>query len=328
MPARLFFSYSHKDEDLRDQLETHLSTLKRQGLLETWHDRRITAGDEIDSAIMGELERADIILFLVSPDFIASDYCYDMEVRRALERHEQREARTIPVILRPCDWHPTPFGKLLGTPTDGKAITRWPDRDEAFLGVTLAIRKAVEGMGKAVDAPPAPAAAPVPAMAAPSARSGTAAGLRSSNLRVAKTFTQRDRADFLDDTFEFIAKFFEGSLSELEKRNPGIETRFRKIDADRFTAVVYRGGQQVSACTVFRGGLAGGGTQICYSMNENAATNGFNEAISVEHDEQSLFLKMLGMSHMLRGNGRETKLSQEGAAEAFWSILMEPLQRG
>ena len=89
----VFFSYSHKDEALRDQLETHLAMLKRQGVILTWHDRRLVAGDNIDSGIAKELDQADIILLLVSPDFLASDYCYGIEVARALERHAAGEVR-------------------------------------------------------------------------------------------------------------------------------------------------------------------------------------------------------------------------------------------
>ncbi len=135
MPPILFFSYSHLDESYRDQLEVHLAALKRQGLISTWHDRRITVGSHLGQAIDAKLEAAEIILLLVSPDFIASDFCYDREMTRAIERHERGEARVIPVTVRPCDWHPLPFGKLVATPRDGKAISTWPNLDEAFLDV-------------------------------------------------------------------------------------------------------------------------------------------------------------------------------------------------
>jgi internalin A len=102
--VRLFYSYSHKDETLRNKLETHLKLLHRQGLLETWHDRKIEAGAEWKQKIDDNLERADIILLLVSADFIASDYCYEKEMGRALERHEKGEALVIPVIVRDVNW--------------------------------------------------------------------------------------------------------------------------------------------------------------------------------------------------------------------------------
>src|SRR3954453_19850454 len=100
-PVPLFFSYSKKDKALRDKLETHLSLLQSQGVISGWHDRRIEAGTEWDGAISENLDRAGIILLLVSADFLASRYCRDIEVARPMERHDNGEARVIPVILRP-----------------------------------------------------------------------------------------------------------------------------------------------------------------------------------------------------------------------------------
>jgi hypothetical protein len=97
---------------------------------------------QFNSIINQYLETADIILLLISANFLASDYCFDIEMRRAVERHDAGEARVIPVILRACDWQHAPFGKLLAVPTDGRAITKWPDRNEAFLDVAQAIRQA------------------------------------------------------------------------------------------------------------------------------------------------------------------------------------------
>src|SRR5215475_9706813 len=98
--VRLFYSYSHKDETLREELEKHLSLLKRQSVLHDWHDREISAGREWEGAINENLETADVILLLVSADFLASDYCYDKEMKRALEKYEVGEACVIPLIVR------------------------------------------------------------------------------------------------------------------------------------------------------------------------------------------------------------------------------------
>jgi tetratricopeptide (TPR) repeat protein len=140
----VFFSYSHKDEELRDQLSNHLSTLKRKQFITAWHDRRIGAGKEWANEIDERLDQADIILLLISSDFLASDYCYDVEVKRAMERHEAGEARVIPIILRPVDWKGTPFGKLQALPRDARPVTEWPNRDQAFLDVAQGIRAAAE----------------------------------------------------------------------------------------------------------------------------------------------------------------------------------------
>lgn len=140
---RLFYSYSHKDETLRDELETHLKLLQRQGLIQPWHDRRIMAGDEWANEIDDNLNRADIILLLISADFIASDYCYDIEMKLAMERHQQREAQVIPIIVRSVDWKGTLFSKLQCLPTDGKAVTQWGDRDTAWLNVETGLKEAI-----------------------------------------------------------------------------------------------------------------------------------------------------------------------------------------
>jgi hypothetical protein len=139
-PVELFYSYSHKDEELRDQLEIHLAMLKREGAIKSWHDRRISAGREWEGKIDEHLTSADLILLLVSSDFLASDYCYDVEVKRAMEKHEVGDARVIPIILRSCDWKSAPFGRFQALPKDAKPVTRWEDRDEAFLDITRGIR--------------------------------------------------------------------------------------------------------------------------------------------------------------------------------------------
>jgi hypothetical protein len=118
----VFYSYAHRDEALRTELNKHLSLLQRQGVIAGWHDRLITAGTEWAGAIDAHFQRAQIILLLVSADFLASDYCYDVELQRAMARHEAGEARVIPIILRPVDWHTAPFGRLQALPKDGLPI--------------------------------------------------------------------------------------------------------------------------------------------------------------------------------------------------------------
>jgi len=140
---RIFFSYSHKDEEYKDKLVKHLSILKRQGVIEDWHDRKIGAGNEWAGAIDEHLESAEIILLLVSDDFLASDYCWDIELKRGMARHEARTARVIPVILRNVDWAGAPFGKLQALPKDAKPLKSWTDIDEAFTDVAKGIRAVV-----------------------------------------------------------------------------------------------------------------------------------------------------------------------------------------
>jgi formylglycine-generating enzyme required for sulfatase activity len=149
-PIRVFFSYSHEDDRHRIRLEKALKLLERQGLIDTWSDRKLLPGDRWEEGIEEELERADLILFLVSDDFIASEFIWGREMKRALEREEKGEARVVPVIVRPCDWHTAPFGKLQAVPKDGLAVTHsdWGSEDEAWADVARRLRTAVEELAR------------------------------------------------------------------------------------------------------------------------------------------------------------------------------------
>jgi formylglycine-generating enzyme required for sulfatase activity len=149
----LFYSYSHKDEDLRLKLQDHLAPLKWSGMIAEWHDRKIEAGKEWEKEIDDHLSSADIILLLVSASFIASPYCWSVEISKALERHERGEARVIPVILRPCQWQRTSFAKLQFTPRDAKPVTAWPDLDTAFDDVVSKIGAVVDELQRSVSQP-------------------------------------------------------------------------------------------------------------------------------------------------------------------------------
>ena len=141
----VFFSYSHKDEALRDELANHLEILKWNGDISAWHDRQILPGDEWDRDIKDNLNSAQVILLLISSDFMASRYCRDIEITRAMERHEAGEACVIPVILRKCMWSLAPFGKLQALPKNAVPVTDsaiWSTKDDAFTNIAEGIRKA------------------------------------------------------------------------------------------------------------------------------------------------------------------------------------------
>ncbi|WGG48908.1 hypothetical protein [Rugamonas sp. DEMB1] len=260
-------------------------------------------------------------------------------MKRALERHDDGTARVIPVILEPCDWHTAPFGKLLAVPKDGKAVTTWPNQAEAWTDVARQIRKAIEDLGRSqpVAQPAAGYAKSGWGMAQPATQLGQASqadvgGMhleqerpRSSNLRLKKEFTDYDRDKFLHDSFDYMAKFFDGSLEELATRNQGIQVRFQRLDAQRFSAVAYREGKSVAECSVRIGGLGGRSPSLSFSYNANASANTSNEFISVESDTQSMYFKAMGMqSH---GGQQNAQLSEQGASEYYWGLFIERLQR-
>jgi len=139
----VFYSYAHEDEALRDELEKHLSTLQRQGLIISWHDRLIMPGTDWEREIDAHLNAAQVILLLISADFLASDYCYGIEMSLALERHENRQCHVIPILLRPVDWQNTRFAHLQCLPRK-KAVTEFNNRDAAFREITKGIREVIE----------------------------------------------------------------------------------------------------------------------------------------------------------------------------------------
>jgi hypothetical protein len=265
----LFFSYSHIDEDLRNELDKHLSILKRQGVINAWHDRCIIGGSEVDFEINNHLKTANIILLLVSSDFLASDYCYDKEMILAIKMHNNGSAVVLPVILRPCDWQGAPFGKLMATPKDGKPVTKFSTLDEAFLEITNEIKRIVQTLS-----PPTNPTENFPQHVP----SKSDFSVRSSNLRIKKSFSDHDKDKFLDDAFEFISKYFDSSLNELQKRNSGIEYRFKRIDSQTFTASVYINGNIKSECTVFYVGnnFFGQSKSINFSYGISNSRNSLN----------------------------------------------------
>jgi hypothetical protein len=142
----IFFAYSRADASYRDRLDKHLSALKRREYINTWYDGEIEAGKEWEKEIDRQLSRADIILLLISADFISSDYCYEHEMRKAISRHEKGDAVIVPVLLHPCDWLDTPFAKIQALPQNGKPISdpSWHSAETAFSEVALRLKEIVE----------------------------------------------------------------------------------------------------------------------------------------------------------------------------------------
>jgi hypothetical protein len=149
-PLKLFYSYAVEDEEYRKKLEKHLSVLKKQKFLVDWHFRMISGGKEWKDEIDKNLEESNIILLLISSDFLSSDYCYDVEMKKALELHAGKDSRVIPIILRPCDWEGTPFENLEAFPKDALPISNWTNQDEAFLEITKGIKKVCSEMQQSI----------------------------------------------------------------------------------------------------------------------------------------------------------------------------------
>ncbi len=146
MPYSVFISYSHKDQRYFQKLVTYLSTLQKTGKIDHWSDTQIAPGTEWRPQIMHHLQNDQIILLLISADFISSDFCYDIEMQQALERHKKNQARVLPILLRPTDIVGLPISDLQILPSGQKPVSRWPSVDDAFENITMGIRRAIDDL--------------------------------------------------------------------------------------------------------------------------------------------------------------------------------------
>lgn len=318
--ATVFFSYSHKDEAMRDELETHLSVLKRQKVIDTWYDRRIDAGVKFGHAINTKLAESNIILLLLSPYFLASDYCYEKEMESAIKRHNEGKAKIIPIILEYCDWENTPLKEFLAIPKDGKPISEYPNLNKAFNEITQEIRKVAEKFnGLKIDCKSTGISSSSAPISIP-----TEENRRSSNLRIKKEFSDYDRDKFMSNAFEYMAKFFENSLKELTARNIEIKYDYKRIDSDSFIATLYSNGKEISSCKIrlnSKKDYLGG---ITYSHG-GVYDNSINASLDVKDDGHILYLS--SQYNCMGFDSESQKLSFQGASEYYWSQFIEPLQR-
>ncbi|HEY5006204.1 MAG TPA: toll/interleukin-1 receptor domain-containing protein [Ktedonobacteraceae bacterium] len=153
MPYEVFISYAHEDRPYLNELTAHLSLLQKQNLISTWQDTDISPGTEWQQQIMDRLDRAQIILLLISADFMHSDFCYSTEMTLAIQRHKARLACVIPIIIRPVYWEGAPFAELKVLPTDAKAVTRWRTHDDAFEDVVQGIAVSIKELQQKGKAP-------------------------------------------------------------------------------------------------------------------------------------------------------------------------------
>ncbi len=301
---RAFISYSHHDKAALDRLHVHLKNLTRGGHIETWYDRDILAGSDLNAEIERELEAADLFLLLVSPDFIASDYCVEREMARALERHAVGKARVVPIILEECDWKAMgELRQLKAVPTDGKAISEWASANTAYLNVVQELRRIIEAEGLTAAA----------ARAAPEQ-----AAMRPSlpRYRAKRQFDQIDRGDFRDAAFVTIKDYFRRAALEIDSID-GLRSRFVDRGATSFGATVVNGGHRngTAHITVHCRNSQVALGDIYYSFSENAGANTANGGFNVSADDYEQFL-IQTMNTFAKADER---LTPERAAEVLWN---------
>ncbi|TDL74113.1 toll/interleukin-1 receptor domain-containing protein [Palleronia sediminis] len=308
---KAFISYSHRDSGALERLHVHLASLKREGRIEAWYDRDILAGDELDAEVKEQLESCELFLLLVSPDFLASDYCVETEMNRALERHDARHARVVPIIIEPCDWAASRLRALKALPQDGKPISEWTNQNLAYLNVIQELRRILD------HEPPAS----LPGSSAPAALDGD--GVEQSaperRYRVRREFDDIDKAEYREAAFKAIKSYFQSAVQELNSVE-GLRGRFTDLSETSFGCVIVnRGlGRGTAHLTVHGGRGKHHFGDVYYSFSEDAAENTANGWFSVEADEYELHLKgSIGFSH------NERRMNPETAAETLWAEVLQ-----
>ena len=323
---KVFISYTHADEQFQKQLVAHLSPFIRNKSLEIWFDRKLLGGDLVDDSIMTKLEDCDLFLALVSPEFIASDYCFERELARARELHDQGLMRLLPIILRACQWHQIPaLAKLLATPKDGQAVASWTDRDEAFNDVAREIGRIVTSPKTSNSKSSSPASrVQVSDIKTRIEHNSEKPAIEKLGLVIPKRPpTDRDRDNFRRQSFQAIFEIFEVSIAQAMVKGE-VEGEIRRLDANRFCAVLYVNGRKVSAITIRSSASGLGGNGISYVNEEDADTNTTNGWYTISDKDGELFFN----PNVFYSHGRiERQLSDSDVAAEMWGQLISPLNQ-
>lgn len=302
---RAFISYSHKDHHILERLHIHLVQLRRENLITEWCDREISAGGNIDQTISEELENCDLFIPLISPDFLASNYCYDIEMKRALERHNEGEALVIPIIVEPSDWQSTPLKNIKVLPKDGNPIVEWTNQNNAFLDITQHLRK--------ITSEPKP-------NEFPEFKTDQKQNIASERYRIKKDFDEIDKKDFVENTFNKIKKFFIENVEEINLID-GIKAKYQEIDANKVRCIIVN--KEKSNDTAYLNIFINNGSNLSFgdiniSHSENPTENSVNGCFRVENDDYEQYYS----SNLFTFSNIPEKLSETELISHLWSDLL------
>ena len=307
MPNNAFISYAHADEKRLERLHKHLVMLRRDGSLQAWSDHAIIPGDNVGQTISVALAQSSLFIALVSPDYLASNYCYEKKFQRALQLQAEGRLRIAALILKPCDWLNSPFSEILVLPKDGKPVSEWTNENTACLN-------AVEGIRRAL------AASPSPGPEAAAEAGGTTVSGTARRVRVKQQFDAIQKAEYAEAAFRTIQTYFKNACAELHEASDQIRARFEPMGSTAFTCTVVnralmRNGEAHITVRHARGGrMHVGDLSFVYQAHAEAGTS--NGWMSVKADDYNLFLNAMidGL-----GRSRDEKVTPEQAAERLWN---------
>jgi hypothetical protein len=299
-----FISYSHKNLEILERLHTHLAVMNRERRFASWYDRNILAGGELDAIISEELQKCNLFIAIVSPDFLASNYCYDKEMKTAISLHDKGQIRIVPIIAEPCDWKNTPLRRFKALPVDGKPIADFPNINTALLEVVEELRRIADSISLKKTQP--------------QENNPFLKATKKPVYKIKREFDQFDKTDFRDKSYKIIRDYLKAQVEEIANLE-GIRARFSDIDAQAFTCAVLNKTRQnlVGHLTLYAQSNRIFG-DISYSYSENPTPNSSNGSLRIEWNDYELFLKK-GFSIF----GNDSPLTALQAAEILWKELLE-----
>jgi len=308
---KAFISYSHRDTQYLERLKVHLAQARRDSLISEWNDQEIKAGDNLDNHISEALLTSELFLALVSPDYIASNYCFEKEFQKAIKMQEEGKLTIVPIIVEPCEWQKTPFGKLKAIPKDGKPISEYTNQNNAFLNVVDELRRLLE-------------VKPMVSLVADNIGNGLELPSAKRNYKVKKTFSGVDKVDFIEESFNKIVTYFKASIAEINDVE-NIQAKLLKLDDNSFTCLISnRANLKDSYLTVSivddRQMSFG---DLHYSFSEQISENSIqmDKLFNVSFDDYDIYWK----NHDLYGfrQNNDVQLTSANVAEIIWNNFIE-----
>lgn len=301
MAVIAFISYSHADSKHLERLHKHMAQLLRDEVFETWTDHAIVAGSNLDAEVFFALRSSQVFIALVSPDYLASNYCYEKEFEAAQTLEAEGKLHIVPVIVEPCDWLSSPFKTRMALPKDGKPIPEWTNENVAYLNVIQGLRAVATSTHKNASSPPAVRGAP------------EVAGRR---LKIKQEFDTIQKRDFADAAFRVICEYFKASCEELNEAED-LRARFENMTDNSFTCTVvnrgFKGGRDAHITVHNSKGSRHHFGDINYSWQSHGEPNTSNGHVQVDADEYNMFLSLNDFM-----SNEKKRYDAKQVADALW----------
>lgn len=280
MAATAFISYSHADTKHLERLHKHMAQLLRDGVFETWTDHAIVPGSNLDNKVFTALRASQVFIALVSPDYLASNYCFEKEFEAAQRLEAQGRLHIVPVIVEPCDWLSSPLKSRLALPKDGKPVSEWTNENVAYLNVIQGLRAVATSTHKKPSGPAGERDAPE---------------VGGRRLKIKQEFDTIQRRDFADEAFRIIRDYFKSSCEELDQAED-LRARFENMSDNSFTCTVvnraYKGGRDAHITVHNSKSSRHHFGDINYSWQSHGESNTSNGHVQVDADEYNMFLSL------------------------------------